>query len=537
MSIRVLLGALVLVLVAVACQPAEEAEVGGEAEADAVEDLDNDVVAEASEPSEDVVRVAAGEDAWATGEQGPGSVHFATANVYEPLIRLGSDYSLQPGLAEDWEFIPPGTFRFHLRQGVRWHDGGALTADDVMWWGERLLEGQSLSTLGGTLGADSVEKVDDHTIDITPEQPNLRVFQQIVHPNGAIVPEGRHMDADPPIGTGPWRVAEYVPEQRLVLERFDDYWGEPAPFARMEWRFLPDPQTRIEALRAGQVDVIMDLPPDSVASVEEDPEFRVVRSPPGQMMTIFINKSGNPPHDLAAEQDIRRAISLAIDRPALVDIAFDGNAEPGRWMTPGDLLGDAADLVEPPRFDPDEARRLLEEAGWQVGGDGVRERDGRRLELEIIGWPDVSSTMFQVVQAQLGDVGVDLTIKQAPDFPTWRSYFDDAAFDLDVRIGNQNDANPSFIPVLIFSTRFAGTELFWPGEDYEDTVDDALQAETEAELQQAAAELMRTLIDEQHIVVPLAGVFRIYAMSADFDLLDPHPSQQSQDWTSLVPAG
>lgn len=538
MGFRTLATVLALVLLVAACtsEPVEEQSAeAGQAGDDEDDEEDQDSAGDASEPG--TVRIAAGEDRWADDEGGAASTLFAyppNVNIYEPLIRMGSDYSLQPALAEDWELIDGETFRFHLREDVTWHDGSEFTADDVVWsWGERQLEGEGLSTLATTLDEDSVEKVDEYTVDITPAQTNMRVFQQIVHPSGSIVPEGRHMDSDPPIGTGPFQFVEYNPEQNVVVERFDDYWGDPAQVERMEWQFLPDAQTRIEALRAGQVDLIMDLPPESVDSFEEDDEFRVAKSPAGKMMTIFINKSGEEPHDLGADEDIREAISLAIDQEALVGAAFDGHAEPGRWMTPGELLGDSADDVPPPTFDPDQAAEILEDNGWEQGSDGVRERNGERLELDLIGWPEVSLSTFQVVQAQLGEVGMDVEIKHAPDFPTWSNYFQEQQFDLDIRVGNQNDANPSFIPVLIFSERFAGTDVLAPGEHYEEVVDEALEAETEEELQQAAAELMRILIHEDHIVVPLAGVHRIYGMTSDVELADPHGSWTSQDWTTL----
>ncbi len=111
--------------------------------------------------------------------------------------------------------------------------------------------GQTLSTVTNTLGPDSVKKVDDFTVDFTPEVPNLRLPEQIVHPEGAIVPRGKHFDDPQPVGTGPFRVVSYAPSQNVVVERFDDYWGDKPKVQRMALRFLPDPQTRVEALKAG----------------------------------------------------------------------------------------------------------------------------------------------------------------------------------------------------------------------------------------------------------------------------------------------
>ncbi len=483
------------------------------------------------------VRIGAAEDRWPVDGAGVKSTHFAypiNVNVYETLIVLASDYTLRPGLAERWELIPPNTWRFHLRRGVKFHNGQAFTADDVMWtWAERQWEGKALSTVANTLGQDSVKKVDDFTLDITPRVPNLRLPEQILHPNGSIVPRGRHLDSVPAIGTGPFKVAAYRTGQRAVLERFEGYWDPKPRVKRLVVRFLPDPLIRVEALKAGEVDLIMDAPPDGLASIEKDSRFRVVRSRPGRNQLIYVNKTGKPPYDLGADIKIRQAVALAIDRKAYVATAFEGNAEPGRWMAPQFVLGKYADMVSPVLYNPLGAKRILEEAGWRLGPDGIRVKDGRRLALEIIGWAEVTPTAFQVLQAQLREVGIELNIKKAPDQPTYSNYYRNTQFDLDLEVPNQNDGNPAFLPVLRMYSKNRGTERFAPGGKFDEWAERALAAPTRSDVQRASAEMMRILLKDEYIVIPLAGVYRIYAMKRHLNLLDPHPSQTNQSWYSL----
>ncbi len=260
-------------------------------------------------------------------------MYVHNANLYEPLIYLASDYTLKPGLAERWQLLDDGkTWRFFLRRGVKFHDGTPFSADDVVWtWGVRQPEGKTLSTVANTLGPDSVKKVDDFTVDITPAQQNLRVPEQIVHPEGAIVKNGTHNDTPPYAGTGPFKFVSYTPKQNAVFERNDAYWGEKPKIKRMTIRFLPDPTARLEALRAGQVDFVIDMPPESTKSVDADSRFRVVRSEPGRNHLIYINKSEGR---ITSERAVREAVSFAIDRRAYVDVVLDGNGEPGRWMAP-----------------------------------------------------------------------------------------------------------------------------------------------------------------------------------------------------------
>ncbi|MDQ3432910.1 MAG: ABC transporter substrate-binding protein [Actinomycetota bacterium] len=488
--------------------------------------------------SDATIRIAAGEDTWPAQGTGAESTTFAyplNVNVYEPLIYLGSDYTLRPGLAESWEFVDGKTWRFHLRKGVTFHDGSEFDADDVMWsWAERQMEGQTLSTVTNTLGPKSVQKVDQYTVDFTPKVTNLRLTEQIVHPEGAIVPEGKHFDSEPAVGTGPFKVIEYKAGQNVAVERNEDYWGEKPKAKRLDIRFLPDPQTRIEALQARSVDFVVDLPATATSAIESDPSLKVVRSPVGRNQLIYINITGEKPHDLGAEPAVREAVAVAIDRQSYVDVAFEGNAEPGRWMAPPFALGDSADIVQPVPYDPDRAREVLDAAGWTPGPDGIRSKDGRPLKLTLIGWAEVTDASFQFLQAQLKEVGIQVTIKKAPDAPTYSTFYQNTEFDLDLEVPNQNDGNPAFLPVLRMYSKNEGTERFAPGGEFDTWAERALSATDAEEVRAASAEMMRILINEEHIVVPLAGIFRLYGMAADVDLGDPHPSQTNQLWTSLA---
>lgn len=484
------------------------------------------------------VRMAAGEDQWPVQGTGAKSTTFAyplNVNVYEPLIYLASDYTLKPGLASSWQLIAPTTWRFHLRRGVKFHDGTPFTADDVIWtWKTRQQLGKTLGTVTSTLGPDSVRKVDDFTVDFVPVVPNLRLPEQIVHPEGAIVPNGKDFDSSPPVGSGPFKVLSYAPGQSVSLQRFEGYWGRKPSARQLAVRFLPDDQTRVQALQSGQVDFILDIPPPSVAAVKANPQFHVVASKAGENQLIYIDKSGQPPHDLGADPAVRQAVSLSLDRVAYVSTAFDGNADPGRWMAPKSVLGPYADLVAPVPYDPRKAGTVLDGAGWQVGPGGIRAKAGRPLSLDLIGWAAVTPVSFQFLQAQMRQVGIQANIKAAPDTPTYNNYYKSGAFDLDLEIPNQNDGNPAFLPVLRMYSKNPNTQKFAPGGQFDVLAMAALSSTTTAGVQKASAQMQQMLINQDYIVVPVAGVRRLYAMTAKVDLTDPHPSQTNQVWTSLV---
>jgi len=526
--------ALVLAFVATACGGSDDG--GDSANPQQAGDIDTNAT----------IRVGANEDQWTVNGTGAKATHFmyvTNQNVYEPLIYLGSDYSLKPALATSWQLQPDAkTWRFNLRRGVTWHDGTPFTADDVVWtWGPRQAEGRTLSTAADTLhppgqttpNPDAVKKVDDFTVDFTPIDPNMRLPEQIVHPEGAIVKNGTHNDTAPYAGTGPFKYVSYAEKQSAVFERNDNYWGDKPKVRRIEIQFLPDPQTRLQALKSGQVDFVYDLPADTTKSLEGDPNFKVARSAPGRNHLIYINLK---PERITSEKAVREAVTYAFDRQAYVNVVLEGNGEPGRWMAPRSVLGSAADSVAPITRDVGRANRVLDQAGWARGSDGIRSKDGRRLSLKVLGQQEVPESALLVMQANLKDVGIDAELLRTPDVATRGALYarGQGDFDLDLEPPNQNDGNPAFLPVLRMSQRNPINVQFAPGGRFEEEVAKSIAAKTLPEVQQASANMMKILLNEEYVVSALAGAFRIYGMAKHVTFTDPHPSFTNQTWFSLA---
>lgn len=172
-------------------------------------------------------------------------------NVYEPLVALQPDYSVVPILATRWERVGTNTFRFHLRPGVRFHDGSPLRAADVKYTFDRIA-----SAGGGVvgLGPDSTVVVDDATVDVTPKRPNLRVVEQIVHPQYSILKEGTVPGPQGP-GTGPFEWVEYTRTVRVKVKQARSYWGKPAGASSRGRRLHPGrrgPARRPRPARSGR---------------------------------------------------------------------------------------------------------------------------------------------------------------------------------------------------------------------------------------------------------------------------------------------
>ncbi len=546
-----------------------------------------------------VVKVAGPEDQWptdpGTGFQSAAFAYPLNLNVYEPLIYLNSDYTFRPGLATSWERIPVSdtvtkptrpynndTWRFHLRQGVKFHDGSEFDADDVMWsWKFRQAKGRSLGTVAGSLGYNpdpccnsqtaptpefnSVEKIDQFTVDFTPRDANLRLPEQIVHPEGAIVASGQHFDSGPGYGTGPFKRTQYTEGVSASVERNDAYWGqEKAQVKRIDVSFNIDPNTRKEKLRAGEVDLAIDFPGESTQTAIAE-GLRIVRSPQAaRNQMIMVNKVGNSGFDLGADPNIRKAVSLAIDRPTYVSTVFgDGNAVPGRYMANPSILGSFQNLVATPPYDLAAARTALEASNWKVPAgstDGIRHLGGdpaaRRLTLKIIGIVDTSLSAYETIQGMLRAVGIDSTYTHPTTSAERKNLYNANTnapqWDLNIESPNQNDGNPAFFPVLRFWGKHPGnppsTYRFAPCLvgityttnlpcEFDDLGAASNVAATTPPVQEASAKMMKILVNDQAIAIPLAGRLRIMGMKSNVNLGDPHPSSTNQSWVSLTKTG
>ena len=480
-------------------------------------------------------------------EQNRGNIGMSVPNVniFETLVTLTTDFQIAPLLAESWEFVEPNTWRFMLRKGVTFHDGSPFTAEAVKWTMARVA-----AIGGGVYGVDanSVKIVDDATVEITPAKPNRRLVLQMSAPNtgGIVAPNTDPVDTR--IGTGPFKEVEYVKDGRYVVEAYAGYWGNKAKLARLTFRFMPDSTTRMLALKAGEVDVIYDVPREATQDITSDSKLKLARSTVGAYEALYFNIHGKQPYDLGQDPAIRQATALGIDAAAIINGVWQGNAELNKTMIPPGILGSAGQVIQGPAYDPAKAKQLLDGAGWAPGAGGVREKDGRQLKLTmIVGYPsaEIHKPMPELVQAQLKDVGIALDIVQTPDVASYNARLTSGEGDLWAEVGNQVDGDPCYLPGLLFYSptplsdpeSAAYANAFAPGAQFDAFIDQCDRAASVEAVQQAAASAMKVLIDEQFVVVPLAGVYRLYGLAATVEGFEAHPTQFQQRWENVSVKG
>ncbi|MEO7822897.1 MAG: ABC transporter substrate-binding protein [Gemmatimonadaceae bacterium] len=486
--------------------------------------------AERSDAEELIVAAGADEFGLRLNRQRLG-MYPLNASICETLVRLTPDFQVEPWLATSWTYVGDNTYRFFLRRGVHFHDGSPFNALAVKYSIDLSV---AAKTQYSFLSANSVSVIDDSTVDIRPSLPNLRILEQLVHPTYAAVARG----SDPavrPVCTGPFKFKEYVPLRHLSVERNERYWGPRAKLQQLTFRFIPDENTRALALRSGEVDAIFDVGRNMVAGLKATKGIHIVNSVPGSTLLIYMATRGLPPHDYLRDPLVRKAVAMAIDRSVLVDRVLDGYATRVSTVNPPKVLGPYAAVVRGAPYDPRGAERLLDSAGWTRAARGGREKNGRPLELVmIVQSGPVDPAIAEYVQAQLRAVGVGMRIDRL-DAAGFDSRINRGEFDLDIELPNQNDANPAFLLSVRWyqASNVRSARFMLAGRRFDSLVTGALSSPDHGQTQRLAAEAMHVLLDEEVGAIPLAGIYRIYAMTEGVRGFAAHPSRLNQRWDTV----
>jgi peptide/nickel transport system substrate-binding protein len=295
------------------------------------------------------------------------------AHLYEPLVTLDADLRVQPALAERWDNPDERTWRFFLRHGARFHDGRPLTAADVVASVERVRNHPAGDFASYIVGVTSVRALDPNTVEIVTERPAAVLLRKLAFL--MVVPADAPAEIEEPIGTGPYRLVSWEPG-RIELVAFDGHWAGAPPIRHVQLVAVVDAAQRAARLNAGEVELAQALPAAEAAKLEGAAGVRVALRE-GLAVEYLAARVDRPPLD---DPRVRQALSLAVDRQALVDDLLRGYGRPTAQIVPSMAVGYDPALPGAAR-DVAAARRLLAEAGWPEGVDVELEyRAGRNLE-------------------------------------------------------------------------------------------------------------------------------------------------------------
>lgn len=310
-------------------------------------------------------------------------------NVYEGLVRRNPDLTIAPELAESWEMVSPTQWRFHLRQGVSFHDGSPFTADDVIFSADRVRAGDS-DFKNRLSGVTEVVKVDDYTVDfITAEPnpilhftwPNWYIMSKTWAEANGVADASRATDVENfatlhANGTGPFKLVTREPGIKTTLEANDGWWNEANKAGNVEsvtYTPLPNDATRVAALLSGQMDMVYPIPVQDIPRLEAAPNVKVIAGPEVRTMYLTMNQWKDTLPGSAVEgenpfkdQRVREAVYRAIDIDLINQRIMRGQATAAALMVAPGVNG-FTDEIERYAYDPEKSKALLAEAGYPDG--------------------------------------------------------------------------------------------------------------------------------------------------------------------------
>jgi len=321
-------------------------------------------------------------------------------NLYDTLTRWDTSLQLQPGLATSWKNVNETTWEFTLRQGVKFHDGAPLTAEDVKATLERNLQpGKTVVTPGFTT-IEAVQIAGPTVIRIITKKPDPLIAVRMAQMGSQILPARLTTDdgvkelARRPIGTGAYRFVEWVKDERLVMEANRDWWGwegKPPAIERVVWKPIPDDFPRIVALEKGEADIITNVPPDRMKSIADGRATRLVTVQATRYVVLSMNTTQPP----LSDKRVRQAMHYALDVPAIIKNLYAGMGKPFSGGVADTDFGYNAAL-KPYPDDPGKAKALLTQAGYGGGvdltvhaGTGTMVNDKALIETIVDMWSRV----------------------------------------------------------------------------------------------------------------------------------------------------
>ncbi len=362
------------------------------------------------------------------------------SNIYETLVKMDDQGQLQPGLAKAWTVSEDGKeVVFHLQEGVKFHNGEAFNAAAAKWNLER-------AAAEGTVNPhpeyfqviEAMETPDDNTLKVTLKDVDALFLIHMAEGDASMLPpKGYEQAKSHPIGTGPFKFDKWVQGDRVEMVRFDGYWNPELPYLdKVIFRFIPDPNAQVAALKAGDVDVIGWISsPESARELAQDQRYKVLAGASTSDVILSTNNKAKP----FDNPKVRQAMAHAIDRKTIIDLAMAGYGTPigSHWSPAAPYY---LDLVNTYPFDQEKAKQLLAEAGYPDGFDAVLRVPGKyqyavrageimvdllsqvgiRLKMENIEWGQWIERIYKNKEYQLTIIGHaeawDIGIYAKPDY-------------------------------------------------------------------------------------------------------------------------
>lgn len=326
-------------------------------------------------------------------------------NIFEGLVKPNSDGEMIPAVAEKYTLSEDGTtYTFTLREGVKFHNGQTVTAEDVVYSINRCAavpEGQEKPLVAAFSAVKSVEALDEKTVAVTIAQRDLEFISYMT---AAIIPADYENQDTAPVGTGPFRFVSRTPQQDFVMERFEDYWGAPAWLDKVTYKICENADALVMNLNGGSIDLCAHLTSAQASQLNQN--FQVLEGTMNLVQAIYLNNQAKP----FDNQLVRQALCYAIDRQGIMDMVADGHGTAvGSSIYPAFTKYFLPELMDKYPHDVAKAKELLAQAGYPDGFD---------MTISVPNNYQPHMDTAEVVAEQLREAGINVTI-QPVEWSTW----------------------------------------------------------------------------------------------------------------------
>lgn len=342
---------------------------------------------------------------------------FAINQIFDHLVHIGPDGSHLPALATSWEGSKDlKTYSFKLRRGAKFHDGTPFNAAAVKFNYERFVDKNVSAMVAQYDIIDRIETPDDHTVVFHLKRPSVSFVEEqisewrgVINSPTAINKSGKGY-ATRPVGTGPWKFVEWIPDDRITLERNPDYWGGAPLLEKLVIRSVPDPQTTFLEIQRGSVHMAYKLQPEHMVKLKESRDIVIQAAPSLTVRGFWFNVTRPPFNDIK----VRQAVSHAVDTDTMVKALLGDMAVRSKgpvYVSSPALLP----TLKEPEYDPEKAKRLLAQAGWKPGSDGILAKEGKRFSISILtgaGLLMKGKEQCEFLQQNLANVGIGAKIEE-----------------------------------------------------------------------------------------------------------------------------
>ena len=429
-------------------------------------------------------------------------------NIFEGLVKPNSDGEMIPAVAEKYTLSEDGTtYTFTLREGVKFHNGQTVTAEDVVYSINRCAavpEGQEKPLVAAFSAIKSVEALDEKTVAVTIAQRDLEFISYMT---AAIIPADYENQDTAPVGTGPFKFVSRTPQQDFVIERFEDYWGAPAWLDKVTYKICENADALVMNLNGGSIDLCAHLTSAQASQLNQN--FQVLEGTMNLVQAIYLNNQAKP----FDNQLVRQALCYAIDRQGIMDMVADGHGTAvGSSIYPAFTKYFLPELVDKYPHDVAKAKELLAQAGYPDGFD---------MTISVPNNYQPHMDTAEVVAEQLREAGINVTI-QPVEWSTWLdTIYNGRQFQATV-VG-VDAANMTARAMLErFTSGYAKNFINYNNPEYDALFQKAINAQDEAE-QTDLYKQMETMLADTAANVYIQDLCDLVAMRQDLGGLKFYP--------------